>query len=98
MKVIITWSAEKGLQEVFDYHREYSVSYAEKFYDEIIAFIMKNLSNFPKIGHIYNKDSSLYRIIFLAQYNIYYKIQGETVFILYILDSKMGQNSELKNI
>lgn len=95
MKVVITEGAKKGLLEIFAYHLDYSEDYAVNFQFKIDEYIVENLTEFPKLGHVYNQEKMLYRLIYDARYNIYYQIKGKTVFILYVLDGQTQFNSDL---
>jgi len=97
MDVVITESAEDSLYEIYSYHAEYSQNYADTFYDAITDFILQSISLSPHIGHLYNTNKRLYRLIFEARYNIYYHLQNSTVFVLYIVDGQQILNSELLN-
>lgn len=77
MKVTITQSAKNSLFEIYAYHLDYSEQYADAFQYKIDEFIVQNLTAFPKLGHEYNKDKGLYRLIYDARYNIYYQLQGD---------------------
>ena len=86
MKITITQSAKNSLFDIYAYHVEYSEAYADDFQYKIDEFIVRNLSEFPKIGHVHNRDLGLYRLIFDARYNIYYQIREAEIFVLYVLD------------
>lgn len=95
MKVHFTKNSEKNLSKIHIYHRDYSLDYADSFYDDITDFILKNLSQHPKIGHIYNAEKGIYRLVFMGRYNVYYLLQDDMVFILYILDGRVSFNITL---
>ena len=95
MKIHFTEHAEENLTAIYAYHSEYARDFAESFNDEIVDFVISNLSAHPKLGHVYNEAQSLYRIIYKQRYNIYYLIQDDTIFILYILDGRLLLNEEL---
>lgn len=98
MKIYFTKHAEENLTTIHLYHNEYDRKYADHFNDEIIDFIIATLTAHPQIGHVYNKDKNLYRIIFLQRYNIYYLTHENTIFILYILDGRLFLNQKLEEI
>jgi len=95
MKVTITESAKVGLFEIYIHQLDYSEKYADGFQYNIDDFIVKNLSVFPKLGHLFNEDKDLYRLIYEKRYNIYYLIEEGEVFILYIVDGPLNLNTVL---
>lgn len=95
MKVTITQSAKNSLFDIYAYHLEYSEEYADSFQYKIDDFIVKNLSEFPKLGHVHNSEKGLYRLIFDARYNIYYQIGEAEIFVLYVLDGQVNLNAQL---
>ncbi len=65
MKIHFTQNSEDNLAEIYVYqHESYSESYAGSFYDTITEFVTKSLSAHPKLGHEYNPDKGIYRLIF----------------------------------
>ena len=95
MKVVITKSAEDGLEAIFNFKCEYSAQHAAEFVIDISDFAMKNLSEFPELGHVYNAEKSLYRLVYSKSYNIYYTISSDQVDVLYIIDSALSLNERL---
>jgi toxin ParE1/3/4 len=95
MKVIITQTAESSLEEIYRYKCEYSVAHADEFLSNIYAFTTDNLSQFPRLGHAYNPERGLFRLIFGKAYNIYYTIREQEVFVLFIIDGSISLNQEL---
>jgi len=95
MQVIITQNAEGNLGEIYAYHIEYSVTYADSFHDELTRFIMENLTDHPRMGHVHNPEKQIFRLIFRRRYNTYYTIEGDQVFILFIIDGRLSLNAEL---
>ncbi len=95
MKVTITENAKAGLFEIYIHQLSYSEKYADDFQYNIGNFIVKNLSAFPKLGHLFNEDKGLYRLIYEKRYNIYYLIEEDEVFILYIIDGPLNLNTVL---
>ncbi len=55
MEVVITETAQDGQLAIYTYHLEYSGSYAEEMYYKIDSFIRDNLSEYLRLGHVYNK-------------------------------------------
>ena len=97
MKVTITQSAEDSLGEIYRYKCEYSVAHADEFLSDIYAFTTKNLSQFPRLGHVYNLERGLFRLIYAKAFNIYYTIREQEVFVLFIIDGSISLNQELAN-
>ena len=95
MKVIITKTAEDSLGEIYRYKCEYSVAHADEFLSEIYAFTTGNLSDFPRLGHVYNSERGLFRLIYAKAFNIYYTIRDQEVFVLFIIDGSISLNQEL---
>ena len=95
MKVIITQSAEDSLDEIYRYKCEYSVAHADEFLSNIYAFTTENLSQFPRLGHIYNPKRDLFRLIYAKTFNIYYTIREQEVFVLFIIDGSISLNQDL---
>lgn len=96
MKVHFTQNAHSNLASIFDYHVDYSLQYADKFYDDITAYISEALTQFPEIGVMYNDTKTLRRLVYKKGYNAYYVIRNSTVYILYIIDAKLYLNMELE--
>lgn len=95
MKVVITKTAEDSLGEIYRYKCEYSVAHADEFLTNIYAFTTDNLSAFPRLGHVYNTERGLFRLIYDKTFNIYYKIEQEEVFVLFIIDGAVSLNQAL---
>jgi plasmid stabilization system protein ParE len=95
MKVIITQTAEESLGEIYRYKCEYSVTHADEFLSAIYAFTTENLSQFPRLGHVYNPERGLFRLIYAKAFNIYYMIRGHEVFVLFVIDGSISLNQEL---
>ena len=95
MKVIITQSAEDSLEEIYRYKCEYSVVHADEFLSGIYAFTAENLSLFPRLGHVYNPERGLLRLIYAKAFNIYYTIREQEVLVLFIIDGSISLNQEL---
>lgn len=95
MKVHFTEQAEQNLATIYAYHSQYSHLFAKDFNDQIIDFIVAMLTTHPKVGHIHNQAKDIYRLIFKQRYNIYYLIQDNTVFILFILDGRLRLNESI---
>lgn len=97
MKVIITQTAVDSLEEIYRYKCDYSVAHADEFLSDIYAFTTENLSQFPRLGHVYNAERGLFRLIYAKAFNIYYTIREQEVFVLFIIDGSISLNQELAN-
>jgi plasmid stabilization system protein ParE len=95
MHVIITQNAENNLGKIYAYHSEYSSAYAESFHDELSRFIVENLAEHPRMGHVHNREKQIFRLIYQGRYNTYYTIDGDQVFVLFIIDGRLSLNAEL---
>jgi len=95
MKVHFTENSEADLTEIYIYQCDYSLDYADRFYDEITDFAIKNLSEQPRLGHEYNSERGIFRLIFKERYNIYYVIRDDGIYIIYILDGPVSFNAKL---
>ena len=96
MIVHFTQNAHSNLATIYDYHVDYSLPYADKFYAEITAYIAETLVRFPEIGVMYNQEKNLRKLVFNKRYNTYYIIQNGIVYVLYIIDAKLYLNMELQ--
>ena len=95
MKVNITQTAEDSLEEIYRYKCEYSVAQADEFLSDIYVFTTENLSQFPHLGHVYNPERGLFRLIYAKAFNIYYTIREQNVFVLFIIDGSISLSQEL---
>jgi plasmid stabilization system protein ParE len=95
MKVIITQTAEDSLEEIHRYKCDYSVAHADEFLSNIYAFTTENLSEFPRLGRVYNPERGLFRLIYAKAFNIYYIIREQEVFVLFIIDGSVSLNQDL---
>jgi len=95
MKFIITQTAEDSLEGIYRYKYEYSVAHADEFLSEIYSFTTDNLSEFPRLGHVYNSERGLFRLIYAKAFNIYYTIREQELFVLFIIDGSISLNQEL---
>lgn len=96
MKVVMTQTASESLWPIYLYHLDYSQDYAEAFQYDLDSFILERPGSNPLIGHLYHEPRGIRRLIFKKRYNIYYTIRDETVFVLFVLDGRMGINQNIK--
>ena len=96
MRVIITRNAENDLEAVYRYHADYSFEYADKFYDEIVGYAMSQLSRFPESGRALENSPNIRKLVFDNGYNIYYTVQDDAAYILFILDGRRILNHQIQ--
>lgn len=94
MKVILTESAEENLWQIYRYHSDYSLDYADGFQTNLTDFIFTNLSQHPKMGTLYNPLKGVYRMVYDGRYNIFYVLR-DALYIVYVLDGRMLLNFDL---
>ena len=94
MKVRITENAEENLWQIYRYHSDYSIDYAEQFQADLTDFIFASLSQHPKMGTLYNPGQGVYRMVYDGRYNIYYVLR-DALYIVYVLDGRMQLNLSL---
>lgn len=98
MKIVITKSAEDALLESYLYIYARNPKAANRVYDELMEFIFDKLLTFPTLGHLYNSEKDIYRLVHSnTGYNIYYIIKEKVIYVLYILDGEMNLNQQLKS-
>lgn len=96
MKVVVTDRAKESLLPIYAYHFAYSEAYADAFQDKLDTYLTTTLADNPKLGHLYHRDQGIYRLIYRQQYNVYYVIQAETVFVVYVFDGQMDINQRIE--
>lgn len=96
MIVHFTKTSLKNLEDIFSYNQDYSLDYAMKFNNEVIDIIVENLSNFPEMGSIHNKNKSIRKLV-LKGYNVYYVNAEKVIYILYIFGWKLSKNEEIED-
>lgn len=95
MQIAITQNAENDLEALYGYHADYSIAFADSFHDEIVTFIIDNLSQFPAMGREEVGQAPIRKLVYKAAFNIYYTVRDETAFILYILDGRRFLNEKI---
>ena len=70
-------------------------THADEFLSDIYVFTTEKLSQFPRLGHVYNPERGLFRLIYAKAFNIYYTIREQNVFVLFIIDGSINLNQEL---
>lgn len=96
MKIILTENAEENLWQIYRFHADYSLDYANQFQADLSEFIFSNLSQHPKMGTLYNPATSVYRMVYDGRYNVYYVLKN-ALYIVYILDGRMQLNVSLSD-
>lgn len=96
MKVILTENAEDNLWQIYRYHSDYSLDYADQFQAALTDFIFTTLSRHPKMGTLFNPGQGVYRMVYDGRYNIYYVLR-DALYIVYVLDGRMQLNLTLSD-
>ncbi len=99
MKIKLLPSAEKDLEEIYDYIYIESPAYAGEFLNKFYSSI-KKLERFPRAGkmtEIFNLNRPRFRYIAMGNYYIYYKIEENTVYIYRIIHTSREQIKHLNN-
>ncbi|MEO8513120.1 MAG: type II toxin-antitoxin system RelE/ParE family toxin [Ignavibacteria bacterium] len=98
MKIKLLPSAERDLEEIYDYLYQESPGYAEEFLNKFYSSI-KKLERFPRSGKItemFSLNRAGYRFIKMGNYYIYYKIEESTVYIFRIIHTARDQKKTLR--
>lgn len=96
MKVVLTENAEDNLWQIYQYHSDYSLDYADHFQTNLTDFIFSKLSKHPRMGTLFNPGQGVYRIVYDGRYNIYYVLR-DSLYIVYVLDGRMQLNIALED-
>lgn len=95
MKVFLTQTAEDCLWAIWDHDRLYSESLAEAFQRDIDRFMRDVIDANPEIGHLWHAPRGIRRLIFRRRHNIFYTLQDETAWVLFIFDGRMDINQQI---
>lgn len=95
MKVVLTETAENCFWAIWDHDRLYSEQLADRFQRDIDRFIRDALGTNPEIGHIWHAPRGIRRLIFRRRHNIFYTLQDETAWVLFIFDGRMDINQQI---
>lgn len=98
MRVIITRNGETDLEAIYRDHADYSFEFADRFHDRIVNFMIKNLSQHPKIGRALESPENVRKLVYDGAYNIYYTLKSDAAYILYILDGRRILNDQLLHL
>lgn len=86
MKVVLTETAEDCLWAIWDDDRLYSQQLADAFQRDIDRFIRDAISEKAEIGNIWHAARGIRRLIFQRRHNIFYTLQDETAWVLFVFD------------
>lgn len=95
MKVLLTQTAEDCLWVIWAKDRLYSESLADAFQRDIDGFMRDTISANPEIGHVWHAPCGIRRLIFRRRHNIFYTLQDDAAWILFIFDGRMDINQQL---
>ena len=94
MIVHFTKNAVQNMDDIFEYHSEYSIDYAVEFHNETVSRISDNLSEQPEMGAVYNPDKSIRRLV-LERHNVYYLQKPNAVYVLFVIGARLNLNTEI---
>ena len=95
MKVVLTQTAEDCLAAIWDHDRAYSEDLADAFQRDIDSFVRSTLSANPEIGHVWHAARGIRRLIFRRRHNIFYTLQDQAAWVLFIFDGRMDINQQI---
>lgn len=94
MKVILTETAEENLWQIYRYHADYDIDYADRFQSELSEFLFELLSSHPEMGTLYNPSQHVFCLVYDGRYNVYYVIR-DALYSVCVLDGRVLLNLEL---
>mgnify|MGYP000004427877 FL=1 len=91
MKVEWLYEARNEYRDILQFYRgQVGAKYARAFADKILK-AARQLSSFPETG-VLKRETLMgkygFRALFIDQYVLVYKIQGETVYIYHLKDAR----------
>ena len=89
---IISPSASRDLDDIFDYFAEFSVDAGERFVDDFNKKC-RNLAAFPHIGRAYTEMEPSLRGIPLSGYVIFYRVNENSIEIVRVVSGYRDLNS-----
>ena len=96
MNVVFTATADACLLDIYLYHRDYSRQYAVDFQNTIAQYLTTRLADNPKLGRVFNRDQGIHRLVYQQKYNVYYVIQTDVIFVIYVFDGQMDVNQQIE--
>lgn len=95
MKVVLTQTAEDCLAAIWDHDLAYFEDLADAFQLDIDTFIPATLSANLGIVHVWHADRGIRRLIFRRRHNIFYTLQDQTAWVLFIFDGRLDINQQI---
>ncbi len=94
-KVFLSLGAEKDLENIYDYIKLDSKTYADNIINNFLI-CFENLSLFPEIGSEYKKDENYINVrqIFQGNYRIIYEIFKDKIEIITIVHNARNIKNE----
>lgn len=97
--VLLTKGAEQDLEAIYDYIAEFdSKASADYVLDRLIG-IVEDLTHFPERGSCPKELNSLgiteYRQVFFKPYRVIYRVKGQNVYIMLIVDGRRDMQALL---
>jgi plasmid stabilization system protein ParE len=87
-KVIVNKRGAKRLMSIIDYLKEnWGETVTDDFFDKVEKMLLL-LEDSPFVGAPSNKDPSVRRILITKHNRMYYRVKGNTVFILNFFDTR----------
>ncbi len=96
MQVVVTDEAMANLRAIWSFYQDKNLTYADRTVEGLLNFCVGTLSSFSNLGTIYRPADAVRRIVH-GDYNIYYKTDGERVFVLHILHHRQMMNDLLRD-
>ncbi len=91
-KIIFSSLSNSDLEKIVSHYHELNVSTAKRYYNSIIGLV-KKLKKYPLLGRIVPECEDVfydkYREVIFENFRIIYRIAGEQIVIIRILDARM---------
>jgi plasmid stabilization system protein ParE len=98
MALKIVWSKKASIKfdQIISYLiEEWGEKSAKQFISRVFDFL-EILSEFPEIGSVENKEKNIRGFTIVKQVNIYYRIKGDSIILIYFFDTR--QNPKKKRL
>ena len=98
MALEIIWSkrADKKFDRIIDYlHEDFGEFVTKSFVGKVYDFL-DILSEFPELGSIENREKRIRGFTIVKNINIFYRIEGKTIYLLDFFDNR--QNPKKKKL